>query len=331
MPISFVGSKTFAAAGAASGTFSVSLADLEDASGGIATLAENDLVIICYVAGGTANNAYSPPTGYTEDAELYGDDGNDVNLCAWRKVMGATPDTTVSIPNSGDTVGAVAGTILALRGISTSTPVDVTVTTATGGNTGQPNPASITPSTAGAYIVVLGGSGTNSETPFTNPGDLSSTTNHFRSVGSPDSRSAVAGCGIKTDWSSGAFDPSQWAGGDTSITNSWAAVTYAIRPSGAVYSMVADTGAFTLTGPNATMYKGTAGMSADTGVFTLTGPTATFRLGWVMVAEPGVFALSVPDTEMSITVAPNLAYRRARHPSGNDDYGANRGEWVRRV
>lgn len=232
MAISFVGSKTFAAAGAASGTFAVSLTDLLDTTGASATLAQNDLIVINYVVGGDqADVALTPPTGYTEETELFSDDGADANLAVWRKFMGATPDTSVDIPNSTNADYAVAGTIFAFRGVDTTTPLDVAIATATGIDGGQPNPPSVTPTTAGAWIVVVGGSGhSTAVTAFGNPGDLSSTTNHFRSVTQADIIDATAGCGIKTDWTSGAFDPATWTDGSTAAGSSWCAATLALRP-----------------------------------------------------------------------------------------------------
>jgi hypothetical protein len=105
-------------------------------------------------------------------------------------------------------------------------------TVATGGNTGVPNPPAITPSTAGSWIVVAGAgsSSSNVNNPFTNPGDLSATTNHFKSAWFDDTNEAVAGIGIKTDWAAGAFDPAQWTGGHADAANAWCAVTMALRP-----------------------------------------------------------------------------------------------------
>lgn len=238
MAITFVGSKTFTAAGAVGGAFAVSLTDLLNAAGGSATLAENDLIVIAYAPGTESDLAYTAPTGYTEDAELYSNGVNAANLAAWRKFMGAAPDTSVGIPNSGDARWAVAGTIFAFRGVDTTTPLDAAITTATGINTGRPDPPAITPATAGAWIVVLGAAAGPASAAFTNPGDLSATTNHFRSAAAADSVAAMAGCGLKADWSSGAFDPAQWTGGSTDVDASWAAATYALRPAatGATYN-----------------------------------------------------------------------------------------------
>lgn len=231
MAITFVGSKTFNAAGVASGTFNVSLADLKDASGADATLLENDFVLINYVAAVETDAAYTPPSGYTEEAELYSDGtGRDTNQAIWRKFMGSSPDASVDIPNSGDAAGGVAGTIHAFRGVDTTTPLDVAAVPATGAGTARPDPAAITPVTAGAWIVVCGASAAATGAVFANPGDLSATTNHFRSAVQADDNDAMAGTGIKTDWVSGAFNPVSFGGGSTGTGGSWTADTLALRP-----------------------------------------------------------------------------------------------------
>lgn len=231
MAISFVGSKTYAVAGAASGTHSVSLTDLLDTSGASATLLQNDIVIINYGTGSASDRAYAPPTGYTEDQELYSNGSTfDTNQCIWWKVMGATPDTTVDLPASGATTDSLAATIFAFRGVDTSTPLDVASTTATGTGTINANGPSITPSTAGAWIVVCGAGAAGIGADLANAANLSSTTNHFRSAWRAGSNDATAATGIKTDWASGAFDPDAFGPGATNANQSWAAVTLALRP-----------------------------------------------------------------------------------------------------
>jgi hypothetical protein len=63
---------------------------------------------------------------------------------------------------------------------------------------------------------------------YTNPGDLSSTTDHFQTFNGADTNDATIGVGLKTNWVSGAFDPAAFGGGTGS--GSWAAVTMALRP-----------------------------------------------------------------------------------------------------
>jgi hypothetical protein len=71
------------------------------------------------------------------------------------KIMGATPDTVVDI--HADAVEVIGVSLVAFRGVDTTTPLDdVTVpATATTANS-FPDPPTITPNTAGAWVVAFG-------------------------------------------------------------------------------------------------------------------------------------------------------------------------------
>ena len=80
----------------ASANFALSLTALQ---GGIGSAPiEGDLVIVTTGFGGTANLDPGVTTaGYTEEADLYGNDQtDDANLSVDWKIMGAVPDTTVT-------------------------------------------------------------------------------------------------------------------------------------------------------------------------------------------------------------------------------------------
>jgi hypothetical protein len=202
MAISFVGSKTFGHN--STSDQSVSLTDLLDESGNAATLLEGDIVVINYVSSTNnvnRSNAEMTPTGYTEftSTDLYQDDNHDANQLVSYKFMGATPDTTVTIPASDATTNGVAVTIHAFRGVDTTTPSDVTPTTAGGINTGVADAAAIEPVTAGAWILACGAAATlpAGGAPFTNPSGMSTTTNHFQSLnGDGTGRDGVAGTAL---------------------------------------------------------------------------------------------------------------------------------------
>lgn len=224
MAISYVGGRTQAIAGATSGTTNVALTGLTGGSG--SQPAAGDLVLVGYASGKTADQAISI-SGYTEISELYSNgSGADANLEVARKFMGGTPDTVVAVPNSGSTADAVAVSVRVYRGVDPTNPIDVAAVTASGTGTTNPNPGSITPATQGAWPVAFGagavaGTGTN----FVSP-DLAG----FHTINSPDTNDATIGAGHKTDWSSGAFDPAAFTGGNVAAGNSWAAVTLALRP-----------------------------------------------------------------------------------------------------
>jgi hypothetical protein len=112
------------------------------------TLAEDDLVIIMR----SSNSDISGDTisGYTAiDVPAVSDPGMTIEY----KFMGATPDTTVTIPeNTNDDQGVV---IEVWTGIDTTTPLDVAFQVATGTGTNA-DPPSITPLADNCIIKVIG-------------------------------------------------------------------------------------------------------------------------------------------------------------------------------
>jgi hypothetical protein len=233
--ISFVGSGAvgFSTAGA---TFNFS--SLLDAGGGTPTLLQNDIVVVSTVYRTTTGAGQdATPTGYTAAySNIFADaTGNDASLKTTYKFMGATPDTSVVIPAA---TSRGASVIHVLRGVNTTTPLDVTPTTASGVNTGgaHPDAPAITPTTAGAWIYVVGAIASATPTAaLTNAGDLSTATNHFKGVLTTSTVGSIA-AGLKEDWSSGAFNPSAFTGDTTASTGAWAAATVALRPAASVAS-----------------------------------------------------------------------------------------------
>jgi len=190
--------------------------------------AENDIVIVTYSVGSNADIAIGVDTaGYTEEAELFSDASRDSNLSVSWKRMGATPDTSVDVSQTTNANFAGAVIVEVWRGVDTTTAIDVTTTTATGINTGQPNPPSITPTTADAVVIVCGGAAHSGDgAAFTQSGSELSGFLSGTQVATVD---ATVGTGYK-DWVSGPFDPVAWTGSTTAATDSWAAVSLALRP-----------------------------------------------------------------------------------------------------
>lgn len=231
--ISFVGSAPVQNA-INGGAITINYSSLKDAAGATPTVLQDDLVIFaCGSSTGSDLDMQMSTAGYTEICDLYANAGSaDANLGVFYKKMGASVDTTAAaVTNTGSSVSNIA-TMFVFRGVNTSTPLDVTVTTATGTGSSLPDPPSITPTTAGSWIVVVGeGAHPSSGAAYSAPGDLSSTTNHWRSdTAAPESNSCMIGVGLKTDWSSGAFNPAVWTGGSSGVNDGWAACTIALRP-----------------------------------------------------------------------------------------------------
>lgn len=203
-------------------------------TGGIASAAAaGDVVIACYNWASTADKTLSITDGtnpYTLlGSELYSNDSRDANLRAGIKALTAA-DASVTFGGRG-TGDAAAAALHVWRGVH-ATPLDVSVVTATGIDTGRPDAAAITPVTSGAVIVVIGG-GTAAAASGIN--FTASELANFVTTNSSNDREAVIGIGSYL-WGSGAFNPAQWGGVSTNAadaattSDSWAAITLALRP-----------------------------------------------------------------------------------------------------
>lgn len=217
----FVGGKT--AYANASGGPAISLRGL---TGGIADEpAAGDIVIVATGYPSTADGDAGVTTiGYTELAEFYTTDTRDCNFAGAYKIMGGTPDTEFSVVQGSR--GHVT-CVHVWRGIHPITPMDVTRTTASGFNGGLPDAPPITPVTAGAIVIAMGmGSTPGPLESYSTPGGM---TNGF-SVGNQSSTFHGI-CGIASyPWDSGAYDPPAWTGGSSDGSDSWGAITIALRP-----------------------------------------------------------------------------------------------------
>lgn len=223
-PLTYVGGAEGAATSVA---FNVSLTALT--GGAASAAAAGDLVIVSDGFVGTTDGDPGVGTvGYTEIADLYRSDANDANFSVNWKIMGGTPDTTVSCNGSGVTTSVSVCAVHVWRNVDQTTPLDVTSTTATGANSGVPNGPAITPVTSGAVVVTAGlGTSAAAITEVTVPtgyGNLVSA-----NPASDPGLTARIGVASKA-WVSGAEDPAAWGGFDTANVNSWGAVTLAIRP-----------------------------------------------------------------------------------------------------
>jgi hypothetical protein len=226
MAISYVGGKVQGFGGTTSAV-SITLTNL---TGGSDTApSAGDFVVVYYGTGSnTTARAITVNSDYTNLTKIAESDTYDANLVVGYKRMGSTPDTSVEVSATLNLADAGAVVVHVFRGVDETTPLDVTSVTATGTNSVLCNPGAITPSTAGAWIVA-GGSGAHiAGTDTYSSSDLTS----FRTVGANDTFDVTVGAGLKTDWTSGPFDPAAFTWSDTSAsTYSWAAYTLALRPS----------------------------------------------------------------------------------------------------
>jgi hypothetical protein len=179
-----------------------------------------DVVYAChgYWAGGPAGT----PSGYTAigTATLLA----QFHMRVSRKVLSGA-DTTVVFPaasaNSANTAQAIV-----LRGVDNTTPEDATATTATSSSTStQPDGASITTTTAGAWVI----SAVVKEcvdAAVTAPSGYSNQSDIAGDATTADATTAVA---TKLITSPGAEDPGAWSNFANGTVTGWCAVTVAVR------------------------------------------------------------------------------------------------------
>jgi hypothetical protein len=223
---------------------------------------QDDVVYVCSGIDGTATIATS---GYTPI-----NNATSVNqqTRVWRKIMGATPDTSVTINGTGQPQDAHTVVALILRGVETTQPEDATPTTASGSSTNPNNPA-ITTVFNRAWVLTFASSEVN-DTTITAPSGYTNQTNIAVSDTNP-STTAVA---TKEITPPGVEDPpswTNWAAGD------WAAITVAVRPAGFISVLV--------TGVSGTGQVGTVQVFENEQV-SVTGVSGAGDVGNVQIALP---------------------------------------------
>lgn len=225
MAITYLGGKIHKRAGSTS-TVSVSLTDIPAVGGGTVTLADGDLVVVGYAIGAITDINVAVTTGYTEQTDIYANGTQyDANLGVFTKLMGPTPDTTVTLGAMASANNSGVTSIRAYRGVDLTTPLDVAIQTATGTGTGLPDPPSSTPVTSGALAYVIG-----AQAAALMANLASSDLSDFATDWQADSQDVGIGVG-HISWSgSGAIDPAVFTGGSSNASNSWVAATMVLRP-----------------------------------------------------------------------------------------------------
>jgi hypothetical protein len=221
------------------------------------TPVEGDICLLC----GTADLSIAAPntSGWTE---LF--DSNDNGPAMWvgYKVMGATPDTVVNVDDGG--FSDVAYILQTWSGEDTTTPIDVTTTTANGAS-GDPNAPAITPITDGCLIVAFGG--LDDDTEAANVTAPSGYTNLLaeEATGSFSSTTMMAS---KELASAAEENPAAFG---TDGSDEWHACTVALRPASGGPVEIALAGALpTSTGALLTMWLKTLAGSQSASTATLT-------------------------------------------------------------
>lgn len=229
MTIEFVGYAT------GTGTSSTITVDINGTlTGGIGSSPQQGDLILAYIhrvyttllsmsVSGNNSGTYT-----TQVIAFRSNDTWDSNSYVASQVVGTTPDTSITF-SSQYTNTNYGGTaiVLVFRGVDTTTPMDVTPTTATGINTNKSDAPSITPVTSGSWILSLnGGAQSSDSTAFTTPSGMTAIVS-ITGDGSSSDATAIAS---RYSWTSGAYDPAVVGGGDNNTSSSWTAVTVALRP-----------------------------------------------------------------------------------------------------
>lgn len=185
-----------------------------------AGIAQNDVVYGTGVNGGNVGDLDMAmvTTGYTELADLFVNDTNDTNLGLFRKVMGATPDSTAVFSNLATNMVAVVEVLI---GVDTGTPEDATTTTAAAASFPAVNSPSITTVTANAWVISVGGT--------TEPDVPTAPTNYINLIHVQGVADNVM-MATREIASPGAENPALYTGLAGQSTDSWAAATVAVRP-----------------------------------------------------------------------------------------------------
>lgn len=225
MAISFVGSAENSAASGADVTLTLPVGTTTD-----------DLVIVAYAIGDNDSVDFDMAmitTGYTEVVDIHAPGGAadlDSDLGVFWKVMGGTPDTTAQVDGLGGTDAAVAAVAMVFRGVDTTTPMDVTPTTASAVGTSNADPPSIDHNNpSGVWTVIVGATGHDQAgaTTFTFPTGY---TTDAIDRAQDDTTDVTVGMGYRTNPSDPEDPGVMTHSGLDDTDRTWCAATLALRP-----------------------------------------------------------------------------------------------------
>jgi hypothetical protein len=258
------------------------------------SLAENDLVVVMGGFPGTGNSGVS---GYTYTVTDAGASvSGSFSVCY--KFMTGSPDTSVTCLGHGNTSNACAYTVMAFRGVDTTTPID-TSSISTQNASGTPNSPSITTVTDNAAVITCGISAVD-DAAVTAPSGYGDKV----SGNASDTFSATTMSAWKLKTPAGAENPAAWA--DLSSAG-WIASSVALRPAA---SGTIEDGVFSATGTVTTSFEdGTLKVFAATGTITASFTGAPFTdaaisasgsgdasFGGESLATSGAFSISGTGT-----------------------------------
>lgn len=266
-----------------------------------------DLVIIGCTIASAGRTPACAISGYTAQTQINANGTTyDTSLNMSYKFMGGTPDTTFTLPSTGNNQDAQRYTVQVWRGVDATTPLDVAVVPASGTATGRPNPGAITPATAGAKVGIIGAGAAATGASYTAPANY---TTGFLTGTTADTNDAMIGAGWRS-WTSGAEDPAAFTGGTTNAADSWAAFTYALRPK-AIDAKVSWISFQTPEAVSGALAAAASGTALASGSATLAGQIALAAVGVATAGGSATAGVAVPLSSAGIATAGGSANRSA--------------------
>lgn len=165
-------------------------------------------------------------SGYTEQADLFFNSTNDVQLGIYTKRLTA-PELSLEfdLPGSSPYTALVS----VWSGTHATTPIDAATVAATGGTGGPPDPSSITTVTNAAVVLAVGAQAGAAGTALTDLTAPSGMTSAFLELMGSSSQNVLAIAQLARP-TAGAYNPAAFGGGSSNAANSWVAATLALRP-----------------------------------------------------------------------------------------------------
>lgn len=124
-------------------------------------LQQNDVVFAVYVAGSFPVSGFGTISGWTLIQNIGASDSYGVIISVYVKIMGSTPDSSVTASPPFSSSRYQALSVIAFRGVDTSSLYDGTTSFTSGINTSKPTPPGITLSNSNSVALIFAANGIN--------------------------------------------------------------------------------------------------------------------------------------------------------------------------
>lgn len=229
-------------------------------------IAQDDEVIVVYGTSATSiDRGIAVASGWTAlfTPNLVFDDTNDVNFVVARKRMGSTPDTSVTLTASSPSTSAVGSSsvvIVVLRGVDSTSFLDVAVGQAGSVASALPDPVSVTTTTDGTFLLVAATSAVSNVAGVTLTPNSEMTQLETITGFTGQTQNVITTVAYRNNPPTGVNDPQVWSYQVSGVptnpsTSSWASATIAVKPGA---SATVRNGSANLTLPLSASGTGTA-------------------------------------------------------------------------